>query len=71
MRCERCPCPDACLGWSIFCVWAAKEPPNPVELAHIVARSAMGSLRSVDDILSDARAEGIPESIPQRRGCCG
>ncbi len=31
---------------------------------------AGGAPRSVDDILSDAKVEGIPESIPQRRGCC-
>lgn len=71
MSCPRCPCPDACLAWPIFCQWAAEEPADPVRLRHIIARSAMGTLRSIDAILADAKAEDIPETIPQRRGCCG
>jgi len=30
------------LRWPIFCEWAAEQPPDPVKLAHIRNRSAMG-----------------------------
>jgi len=72
MSCERCPCPDVCLAWPIFCEWAAEEPADPVKLRHICARSAMGAIppRSVDDILAEAKAEGIPERTSTRTGCC-
>ena len=40
--CGRCPCKATCLRWDGFCGWAAKEPPDPVELAHICGRSALG-----------------------------
>ncbi len=43
MSCDKCPCPDICLGWPVFCEWAAKEPQQPVEIRHICARSAIGS----------------------------
>ncbi len=40
MSCPRCPCPDRCTGQSVFCEWAAKDPPNPMELRHICERIA-------------------------------
>jgi hypothetical protein len=46
------------------------EPPDPVHLRHICAASAQ-PLRSVDTILAEAKAEGIPERIEPRAGCCG
>jgi hypothetical protein len=42
MSCEKCPCPDVCLGWKGFCEWAAKTPPDPVEIKTICNRSRSG-----------------------------
>ena len=35
MSCAKCPCPDVCRGLAVYCEWAAKEPPDPVEIRHI------------------------------------
>jgi hypothetical protein len=43
--CPQCPIADACLRWPAFCVWAAEEPPDPVKIAHIRARSGMPARR--------------------------
>jgi hypothetical protein len=37
--CEDCPCPDICLRWSAFCIWAKEG--DPVHIKHIQNRSAM------------------------------
>ena len=37
MSCERCPCPDVCLQWPVFCEWA--KGGDPVQVRHICARS--------------------------------
>jgi hypothetical protein len=42
MNCEHCPVEGSCLAWPAFCEWAAEDPPDPVRLAHIRNRSAMG-----------------------------
>jgi hypothetical protein len=39
--CPNCPCPAVCLGWPIFCSWAAEDPPDDIKIRHIRARSAM------------------------------
>ena len=41
-KCERCPCPDVCLGWVAFCAWAAEDPPDEIKIRHIQLRSAYG-----------------------------
>jgi hypothetical protein len=41
MPCDRCPCPAHCLGWDLFCGWAAADPPDPAKLEHIRLRSAV------------------------------
>jgi hypothetical protein len=51
MACERCPCPETCLAWPIFCEWAKAVPPDPARLDHIRLRSGLG-------------AEPIPDTLP-------
>ena len=41
MSCAKCPCPDVCLQWPVFCEWAAKNPPEPTEILHICGRSRL------------------------------
>lgn len=41
MSCDRCPIPDRCPAWPIFCAWAAEDPADPVKLAHIRHRSTI------------------------------
>ncbi len=41
MSCPNCPCPEICLGWQVFCEWAAKQPPEPTEISHICGRSRL------------------------------
>lgn len=41
--CAKCPCPETCLQWSIFCAWAAEESADPIKLKHICGRSALGN----------------------------
>lgn len=38
--------------------------------AQVIALAAGEPLRSIDAILAEAKAEGIPASTPRRRGCC-
>ncbi len=39
MSCEKCPCPDECLGSRAYCRWAAAVPQDPIALANICAAS--------------------------------
>jgi hypothetical protein len=40
MNCPDCPCPDICKRLEAYCAWAAKDPPDPVEIRHICDASA-------------------------------
>ena len=44
--CERCPCPDDCLGWAAFCAWAAEDPTDETKIRHIRTRSSLRDVES-------------------------
>lgn len=72
MTCEKCPCPESCLRWRIFCQWAAESPPDPVKIAHIRHRSALGpALRPVAESAELARPT-VAESaeLARRAAAC-
>jgi hypothetical protein len=41
--CERCPARGYCLRWEAFCAGMRADPPDPVHVAHVRNRSAMGA----------------------------
>jgi hypothetical protein len=54
--CQRCPCPDLCLGWPAFCAWAAEDPQDEVKVRHIYTRSA--AQKTEGHRLQSSRFEG-------------
>jgi hypothetical protein len=61
MSCAQCPCPVICLGWPVFCEWAAKTPPAATEILHICGRSRR------EDLPPDPAPIPLTESLPLLR----
>ncbi len=78
MSCERCPCPDVCLGWTTFCQWAARAPVDPVEIRAICDRSRLGLHPGTTPLPTPAEADAIIAQTqaamaaydPKKGGCC-
>ena len=62
MPCDPCPCPDICLQWSSFCVFAARTPQNQIEIKHICNRSRIGDNLTDKTVLSTGN--GSVATIP-------
>jgi hypothetical protein len=74
MSCPNCPCRENCLGWRIFCAWAAEDPPDPVKIRHIRARSAMGPSPPATQVDRSALPQPVAfdsSKLPPLGGCCG
>jgi hypothetical protein len=74
MSCERCPCPNGCLGWEVFCLWASEVPEDPIKIRHIVNRStgAIGGRAPSSDLFAELEAARIAaESLPAGQGQSG
>jgi len=54
MSCPNCPCPEICLGWPVFCEWAAKRPSEPTEILHICGRSRLESTQQYPSLFQQA-----------------
>jgi hypothetical protein len=67
-KCPHCPIAGDCLAIGPTCR-AIKDDPARMRAfidAHVAAQQ-----RRIDAILAEVKAEGIPESIEPRGGCCG
>lgn len=62
MTCDHCPCQAICLGWPVFCSWAAEVPADPVKLAHIRHRSALGA-QSTAPVAAPSPRPDVRESL--------